>query len=275
MTDRIFPSSPAQEDQVPGEHQCWPPPSPLQPAGEEPERHPGSDRRAEVHRPRVPASQPLSLLDQNNNRHQPSYRSHLRNKGGSLEVMRMTGDICVMFRCLSAPPVFLSTWSPSIPGCSDWARSRRRTRASTSVISTRRKNPSRWASSCRSTVSKPHTECLSITLYFSVPELTVLDGFGRELRSQYYDVGSSLEICCKVFFIKLFRIETHYFFLVGCSARFLECKLSWQTDRLVQDWYKYKDFQQSHGGNQVNLGTFCEASNFVGKWYIWSHCYIW
>ena len=32
----------------------------------------------------------------------------------------------------------------------------------------------------------------------AVPQFTVLDGFGRELRSQYYDVGSSLEICCKV-----------------------------------------------------------------------------
>ena len=40
----------------------------------------------------------------------------------------------------------------------------------------------------------------STTSFISEPQLTVLDGFGRELRSQYYDVGSSLEICCKVFY---------------------------------------------------------------------------
>ncbi len=33
---------------------------------------------------------------------------------------------------------------------------------------------------------------------FAAPTLTVLDGFGRELVDQYYNVGSSLEIICFV-----------------------------------------------------------------------------
>ena len=33
---------------------------------------------------------------------------------------------------------------------------------------------------------------------FSVPKFTVLDGFGRILNNQFYEVGSSLEICCQV-----------------------------------------------------------------------------
>ena len=33
---------------------------------------------------------------------------------------------------------------------------------------------------------------------FPVPKFTVLDGFGRILNNQFYEVGSSLEICCQV-----------------------------------------------------------------------------
>ena len=33
---------------------------------------------------------------------------------------------------------------------------------------------------------------------FLVPKFTVLDGFGRILNNQFYEVGSSLEICCQV-----------------------------------------------------------------------------
>ena len=36
------------------------------------------------------------------------------------------------------------------------------------------------------------------TKLFSVPKFTVLDGFGRNLNDQFYQVGSSLEICCQV-----------------------------------------------------------------------------
>ena len=31
-----------------------------------------------------------------------------------------------------------------------------------------------------------------------VPKFTVLDGFGRKLNNQFYEVGSSLEVCCQV-----------------------------------------------------------------------------
>ena len=33
---------------------------------------------------------------------------------------------------------------------------------------------------------------------FLAPVLTVMDGFGRELLDQFYKVGSSLEVMCKV-----------------------------------------------------------------------------
>ena len=79
-SSKLFYCSPTQEDEGPGD-QWRPPARPLQPAGEERERHPGPDRGVEVHRPRVPAWQPLRLLDQDLHTHQPSHRSHLRNKG--------------------------------------------------------------------------------------------------------------------------------------------------------------------------------------------------
>ena len=39
---------------------------------------------------------------------------------------------------------------------------------------------------------------LTHSCLLSAPVLTVMDGFGRELLDQYYKVGSSLEVMCKV-----------------------------------------------------------------------------
>ena len=38
--------------------------------------------------------------------------------------------------------------------------------------------------------------------FFSVPNVTILDGFGRLDRSHFYKVGSSLEVVCQVNYAK-------------------------------------------------------------------------